>query len=425
MSTQPASPNDLPAVPEPARALPCTGHYDVLIAGGGIAGVAAALAAARMGASVCLLEKQSALGGLATLGNVIVWLPLCDGRGRQVIGGLGEELLRLSVRDLVRDDPAASFRRVPPCWESEGDAEERKRTRFLTLFNPSEYLFALEALVTDAGVRLLYDTRVCSVVRDGQRITHVIVENKSGRSAIAARTVIDATGDADVCFLTGEPTESLDSNVLTGWFYTLEDGQVRLHQHTHPYCPRATREGGKGPFFRGDDAQQVTEHLLQTRATIRTKLAALRARDPQRDVQLFNPATIACFRMTRRLIGRFTLGEGHMHQWRDDTVGLTGDWRTPGPVYPLPLGSLLADGTRNLLAAGRCISADTSVWDVTRAIPACVVTGQAAGTAAALAVRTAGAGAPTDLHALPVPALQAQLRTQGVLLHPDLLRRLE
>ena len=86
-------------VVEPERRVPVTGVYDVVVAGGGIAGVAAAVAAARAGASVCLLDKESALGGLATLGNVITWLPICDGRGRQVIGGLGEELLRLSVID--------------------------------------------------------------------------------------------------------------------------------------------------------------------------------------------------------------------------------------------------------------------------------------------------------------------------------------
>ena len=96
-------------VTEPARTLPVTGAYELVVAGGGIAGVAAAVAAARCGASVCLLEKMCAPGGLATLGNVIVWLPLCDGRGRQVAGGLAgirEGVPHPDFLNLVSADPA-------------------------------------------------------------------------------------------------------------------------------------------------------------------------------------------------------------------------------------------------------------------------------------------------------------------------------
>jgi phytoene dehydrogenase-like protein len=246
--------------------LPVVGEYDVVVAGGGMAGVAAAVAAARRGARVGLVEKQSALGGLATLGNVTIWLPLCDGMGRQVVGGLGEELLRLSVADLRRDYPAARFRRPPACWEEGGNAEERRHRRFKCEFNPSSYMLALEKLITDEDVHLLYDTRVCAVLRDGEHVTHLVIENKSGRGAVACKVVVDATGDADVCFLAGEETESLDSDSAAGWFYTLTDGELRLHQHSKNYCPMATREGGEGPFFRGDDGAQVTAQILATRS---------------------------------------------------------------------------------------------------------------------------------------------------------------
>ncbi|MBT6144972.1 MAG: FAD-dependent oxidoreductase, partial [Gemmatimonadetes bacterium] len=94
-------------VTEAERTLPVTAEADVIVAGGGIAGVAAAIAAARNGASVCLLEKSYGLGGLATLGNVTVYLPICDGMGRQVMGGLAEELLHLSVAGLKRDNSPA------------------------------------------------------------------------------------------------------------------------------------------------------------------------------------------------------------------------------------------------------------------------------------------------------------------------------
>ncbi len=402
---------------EPERRVPVAGAYDVVVAGGGIAGVAAAVAAARSGASVCLLDKESALGGLATLGNVVVWLPICNGRGRQVIGGLGEEMLKLSVADLQRDMPSAGFVGIPKCWRPDGDPDERKKTRYLVLFNPSSYLLALEKLVLDAGVKLLYDTRVCAVRQDGARITHVTIENKSGRQALACRAVVDATGDADVCFLAGEATESLDTNVLAGWCYALKDGVLHLQYLSKAYAADCSRKKADGPFFRGDDGEQVTSHLIGTHEMVRRCVADLRAQNPGAQVEPLLPATIACFRMTRRLVAEYSLGERDMYKWFDDAVGVTGDWRKAGDVYSVPLRSLRATKNNNLLAAGRCMSSDTTIWDGTRAIPTCAVTGQAAGTAAAMAARD-HAG---DVHALNVGRLQSWLREQRVLLDPALV----
>lgn len=402
---------------EPARELPVAGRYDVVVAGGGIAGVAAAVAAARNGVSACLLERAFGLGGLATLGNVIVYLPICDGMGRQVMAGITEELLHLSVADLMVDNSSARFKGVPACWKSGGDAEERKKTRFRVDFNPSAYLLGLEKWVLDAGVTLMYDTRVCAVDADGDGIHHLIVENKSGRGAIACRMVVDATGDADVCFLAGEETESLNSNVLCGWFYTLDKDGLKLRAMTNKYSKYAVQEGAVGPFFRGDDAEQVTAQVVGAHALMREKLAEFRSRDPEVEMQLLLPPSIACFRMTRRLVGSFSLGERHMHQWFEDTIGLTGDWRTRGPVYAVPMRTLCGVRMRNLMAVGRCMSSDTTVWDVTRAIPTCALTGEAAGTAAALAVHQNKG----DVQALSIGQLQAQMKKQNNLLAPELV----
>lgn len=403
------------SIHESSRDIPVTGEYDVVIVGGGMAGVAASLAAARHSARVCLLERYGALGGLATLGNVTVWLPLCDGRGNQVIGGLGEELLKLSVADLKKDDPAAHFKGVPDCWKPGGDLNERRNRRYLAEFNPAAYLLALEERVIHSGVKIFYDTRFCSVRHEGTAISHVIVENKSGRSALACQVVVDATGDADVCHAAGEETVSLDTNVPAGWFYTLTNGELRLHEFSNRYSPDAGRDDAEGPFFRGDEAEQVTQHLVQTRAQIRKRLAALRDEHSGNDVQVLMPPTIACFRMTRRLAGRFTLTEAHRHQWFDDTIGLTGDWRQAGPVYAIPLRALRGVRTNNLLVAGRCISVDNTAWDVLRAIPPCVVTGEATGTVAALAAIQTG-GNPD---ALDYSAVRTRLLEQGVILDPE------
>ncbi len=405
-------------VREKERSLPVMGVYDVVVVGGGMAGVAAALAAARNGRFTCLVEKAYGLGGLATLGNVIVWLPLCDGRGRQVVGGLGEELLKLSVRDLGCDHPTARFHGIPACWQPGGDQEARKKIRYRVEFNPGSYLLALEKLVSDAGVKLLYDSRVCAVDLENHRIRHLMVENKSGRGALLCRTVVDATGDADICFWAGEKIESLDSNVLCGWFYYLQDGTLRLEELSNPFSRYAAKEDAVGPFFRGDDAEQVTAHVLATRELIRKRLADLRKLHPEADIQIVLPPSIACFRMTRRLVGSFSLGEQHVHEWFDDAVGITGDWRKPGPIYAIPFRALRGVATRNLLVAGRCISADRTAWDVMRVIPGCVLTGEAAGTAAAIAVRDFNG----DVHSLPAGVLQHQLRVQGALLDPALVK---
>jgi hypothetical protein len=405
---------------EPARDLAVCGACDVAVAGGGIAGVAAALAAARTGASVCLIEKSFALGGLATVGNVSIWLPICDGRGRQVSAGLAEELLLLSVADLGRARPEARFRGVPDPWRPGGERAARRRLRYLAEFNPASYLLALEERVLAAGVRLLYDTRVCaaSTTADG-RVSHLILESKSGRQALACACVVDATGDADLCALLGEETESLDSNVLCGWFYHVgHRAPLSLCQLSKRFSPEAGRDDAEGPFFRGDDAEQVTGHVVGSRALLREELARLRARFPDDDIQVLNLPTTACLRMTRRLVGEVSLGAQHVHTWFDDTVGLFSDWRRAGPVYAVPLRALRGVRTRNLLAAGRCISADRTAWDVTRAIPPCAVTGQAAGTAAAFAARDCAG----DLAALPTARLQQHLQRQGCLLDPALVR---
>ena len=390
-----------------------------MVLGGGIAGVAAAVAAARRSSRVCLVERYCALGGLATLGNVAVWLPLCDGHGHQVIAGLAEELLKLSVADLRQDLSAAWFRHPPACWQERGTPEERAQTRYKASFNPASFLLALESLVVDSGITLLYDTRFCAVHKEDGRFTHVVVENKSGRSALAAKVFIDATGDADVCFAAGEETESLASNVLAGWFYTLTAGELALHKMTEPYNTHGTTDSARGPFFRGDNATELTAHLIQSRHLLRQRLADLRAQHPNRDVQLIMPATTADVRMTRRLVAEVTVIKEHAHHWFEDTIGLSGDWHQPGPVYAIPFSALQGVRNNNLLAVGRCISAGGYAWDTLRAIAPCVVTGEAAGTAAALAIHHVDG----HIHSLDVETLQAQLRHQNVLLDRALVEQ--
>jgi 2-polyprenyl-6-methoxyphenol hydroxylase-like FAD-dependent oxidoreductase len=405
------------SIQEPSREIPVSGNYDVIVVGGGLAGVTAAVAAARNGARVCLIEKHLALGGLATLGNVSMWLPLCDGNGIQVTAGLGEELLKLSVTDLHHNNPGAGFKGIPTCWLPGGDLIERAKKRYRTDFNPAAYIFALEEFLIRSEVTLLYDTRFCAVHRDNKRILHIIIENKDGRAALETGMVIDATGDADVCFAAGENTAAVDSNVLAAWYYTFNAGKLKRHLFSNKYSPVADKDGAQGPFFRGDDAQQVTAHVLQSRQQIREQINELRQRDHINDIQLIMPPTIAALRMTRRLVGRFTITGQHVHHWFEDTIGLVGDWRQRGPVYAIPFESLCGMKNQNLMAVGRCLSVDNTAWDALRVFAPCAVTGQAAGTAAALAASQGHC----NIDFLDYRDLQEKLKEQGVLIEPELV----
>ena len=386
-------------VTEPSREIPVSGSYDVVVVGGGIAGCAAAVAAARNGASVAIVEKTCALGGLATLGNVVIYLPLCDGMGNQVIRGLGEELLKLSIRD--------GYDEIPPGWRRGGDKAARANRRYRVNFNPSSFILALEELLVREGVAIHYDTRFCTVRKTSKRIAAVVVENKSGRSALRSRTVIDASGDADVCAQSGEPTVSLATNSASAWFFYTDDGRVKLRPMHVPFDPcGGPPNGGRG--YAGDDAADVTQHLLDSRQLVRKELKRLTVSSDGVVRPLLLP-TIPAFRMTRRLRGEIELKESHERERFPDSVGMTGDWRKPGPVYYIPFRALAATRTDNLLAAGRCMSA-ASAWDITRAIPTCAVTGEAAGVAAAMA-----ASFRRRLADLDVKLLQERLRKQRVL----------
>ncbi len=361
---------------EPSRQLKVRNDYDVVVVGGGIAGVAAAVAAARNGAKTCLLEKEYALGGLATIGLVIAYLPICDGMGTLVSAGLAEELLLLSTRD--------GSAKVPDCWLPGGNREERKRKRYFLEYNAASYMLELEDFVRGNGVDLFYDCRVAGVSGDDEKINAVIIETKSGREAITCRGVVDATGDADVCFLAGENTASNNTNSASGWYYSTGSEGNRLHKLYKPFdpCGEILPEGTDRGYS-GDSMDEVSAHIFESRQMIKDHLAKLREQEPESSVYPFLIPTFPGYRMTRRLEAEVVMDAEDRRQY-SDSIGLIGSWRRPGPVYSIPLRAIRGAKKRNLFAAGRCISACRHGWDETRVIPACSVTGEAAGTAAAM-----------------------------------------
>ena len=389
-------------VTEPARRVKITGRYDVVVVGGGVAGVAAAVAASRCGAKTLLVEKEYALGGLATLGLVVAYLPLCDGKGKQVSFALAEELLLLTTHD----GSAA----VPQCWLKNGDQEKRSKQRYSLHFNAASAILLLEEFICDNGIDLLYDTRFSTVIKSNGRIEAGVFENKSGRIAVECGSIVDSTGDADVCFAAGEQTISLDTNTAGGWYYTTGEEGLELFKLYRPFDPEGKvvpENGGKG--YSGSDGRSVTEHMLDSRVMIREHIAAIRSIRGDETIWPFLIPTFAGFRMTRRLKGGMDFPANDRESYAD-SIGLIGDWRKRGPVYSIPFRALAAVSTLNLVAAGRCISAGGYGWDQSRSIPACAVTGQAAGTAAAIS------DAPSLID---TDKLQHNLRNQGCKLHPN------
>ena len=152
----------------------------------------------------------------------------------------------------------------------------------------------------------------------------------------------------------------------------------------------------------------MTEHVIASRNLIREHQVTLRGEHPDSEVLPFLIPTFPGFRMTRRLVGEVEIDADDRRDY-PDSIGLISDWRRKGPIYCIPLRAIRAVRTENLFTAGRCISAVGNGWDMTRVIPPCAVTGEAAGTACAMIA--AHPEVPLD-----VAALQERLRAQKNLL---------
>lgn len=397
---------------EPEKKLAVYGEYDVLVCGGGVAGIAAALAAARQGAKVLLLEREYMLGGLATLGLVTIYLPLCDGMGHQVSFGIADELLRLSIARGIIDG------HYPKPWLEGGTIEERAATRFEVQYNPHIFACDAEKLLIDSGVEILYGTLCASVICDEvdnetKRISSVIIENKSGRGAVIAKNVVDTTGDADICKLAGIPTAlHKKGNVLAAWYYRYSrDNGVSLKMLGFADVPSDPKKSEAQQLikrrFGGVDAREISDMvILAHQASLGD---AFKQREIDNSTVPIIYPTIPQLRMTRRIVGVSTPDDSPTHEYVPTSVGLFSDWRKRGPVYELPYECLVSGSCVNLITAGRNISVTDNMWDITRVIPVCAVSGEATGRAAAMF--------SDDLRAPDIAKLQSALRDSGVKLH--------
>ena len=393
--------------------VPLRGEYDIIIAGGGVAGIAAAVAAARAGKKVLLLEKAVSLGGLATIGLINLFVPMCNGRGVQIIKGMAEEFLRLSIKD--------GYDTIPDEWKN-GEPGEGAKTRYLTKYSPSIFSLELTELLDKEGVDLLYDTVVSEPVMDGGHCRGLIVENKSGREYYEGKIIVDTTGDADVLYRAGVPTrrggnyytmisnatnldlmkKAVESGDIADAYTGVMGGRSNLYGGGHP-------EGM--PLFEGVNVNSVTDFIIKNHLDT---LAEVRKGDRKRDDIVMLPG-MAQFRTTRCLIGdkEFDMNDAYRHC--DDSIGAICDFDRKDYLFEVPFGVLVKTGYDNLITAGRTASAKPDYsWDILRVIPPAIITGQAAGIAAALSIDDGVPIYDVDIH-----ALQSELEAQDVMLHFD------
>jgi ribulose 1,5-bisphosphate synthetase/thiazole synthase len=427
-------------------------RVDVLVVGSGSAGSTAAIAAARGGASTLIVEKQAFLGGTSTavLDTFYgFWTP--GTAPRKVVGGIGDEVV-------------AALRRLGP-------VVERPNTYGAgtgITYHPEHLKVAWEQLVPRAGARVLLHAFVQDAIVRAGRIEGVVVATKAGLRRIEAGVVIDASGDADVCHFAGVPTELAGelepAQTLTTTFRMANvdmDRRRTIDRVGFQGLMAEAAESGAYDLPRREGSDHLTP-IPGVTATIMTRLEASRTRAGQTinatDPDFLTEAEMAGRRQaleyarflvdrvpgyehadlvsmgsqlgvreTRRVYGEYRLTRDDVLTARqfDDQIGLCGapieDHRSgtatrwqylpEGQAVGIPYRGLLPLGVDGLLVAGRCFSATHDAHASVRSMAQCMAMGQAAGTAAALAV-----GAGVALREMPIDRLLAHLRADGVVL---------
>ncbi len=433
---------------DPSERIPVVEHVDVLVVGGGMTGVAAALSAARMGAKVLIIEQYNCLGGVATAGwhNHLSQFNAWAAENR-VVGGIAYELsARLVEQGFATTDGS--------CVD----------------FNVEGLKLVLDQVMEEAGVGVLYYTFFCDTLVENNHVTGGIIQNKSGRQAILAYQVIDTTGDADVAahagvpFKKGRPQDGLCQP--TTLMFTIEGvdwSQVekwRTDYQMQEVWLQAQRDGIMEPFQDqimgwwhtdvlptqvGINMTHIT-HIDSTNASDLTKATIKGRRQAHHLTDVFRqivPGMENCYlistapalgiRESRRIEGEVTLTEQDMMSQRiwEDAIGYGSFFidihnpagpgmskqtyrPEPGFHYQIPYRVMVPKGVDNLLVAGRCVSVTHIALGSIRIMLTCMVMGEAAGAAAVLALHE-----EVPPRELPPEILQRQLQRRGVILDEE------
>lgn len=386
-------------VKEPARKIPLVDSADVVIIGGGPAGFAAAFSAARNGVDVLMLEREYFLGGLFTGCGVTpiidYYTPTSAGRTKVIAGVLDDFCTRLDKVGMMCLDG------IKP----KADPEAAK--------------YFMEEMIAESGARMLYGVHAVQVACSGDAINTVFIEGKSGRAAIAAKFVIDCSGDGDVLEWTGEDFTVYKNEIGAMW---------RIGHAENTKYKDSPVKGVKTMWARGDmeqdglDMYNLTRIQRKLRKSMWDQAMKLRKKPGCEDLFLLDSPSVVGVRLTRVLNSvQNVSADGAVHgKVYDDVVGITGadssvtvggteyKRKTRSP-WQIPLSSLTPKKVQNLFVAGRCFGFEEPIKYDAREVGTCFVTGQAAGTAAAQAVLQRRSCRDID-----IKALQETLRKDGV-----------
>ena len=379
---------------QPAREVPVFHTTDVVVVGGGPAGFAAAVAAARTGAKVALVERYGSLGGLFTNGMVLIMLATSvrrDGKYQLVTKGICEEFMRRAVK--LGPHVADKEPRPQDCghWQPTVDPEGAK--------------YLMDRMIEGAGVSLFYHSWGVDTIQDGNRLAGVVFESKQGRQAILAKQVVDCTGDADVLFQAGgdyqQITHAIGHVVRLGNVDRVTAKNVPRGEDGKPLKGRWILHGNEanaamwwgnlnlGPKGNGLDVRDLTHAEVEFRKAWWEHVEKMRATPGWEQVFLASTCSQIGPRATRLVAAECVVDRKMYFSKKrpDDTVAVCGaDGPMEDPLY-VPYRQLLPKGVENLLCAGRCLGTGDTI-DTLRLICPCFVTGEAAGTAAALAARS-------------------------------------
>lgn len=387
--------------------------YDVIVCGGGVAGVAAAVTAANNGLKTLLIEKSNILGGLGTLGLINLFVPMCNGRGKQIIFGLCEKWTRLSAE--------YGFDTIPDEWKN-GEPKEYTEVRYIQRYSPYIFAFQLLEEVEKSGADLLYDCIACDPIMEGNVCRGVITESKGGTEYYSCKMLIDTTGDCDVLRRAGVPTVkganfftylgklvSIDScrraverNNIFDAFTTIAGGPINLWGDDQP---------DDVPLWAGLDVDEVTDYLK-----VNQKLMLENVKKTHKDSrEIAMIPLMPQFRTTCHILGDYSLRVDDVYKHFDDSVCAINDFEHRDYLWEVPLRALCRRDYPNMMTAGRSASGDGYAWDLLRVIPAAIITGQAVGEAVALAIRDGVGVADVNIN-----ELQDKLTAENVMIHfPD------
>ena len=413
--------------------------YDIVVAGGGPAGCAAAIAAASEGSRVLLIEATGNLGGLGTSGMVPAWCPFTDGE-KIIYRGLAEKIF-LESKKGVPHEPADLYD-----WAT---------------INPEYLIGVYDRMVAQSGADMLFFSRVAAVeMASDDKVDAVIVANKDGLTAYRPKILIDATGDGDICawagaeYLKGDSDGVLQKSTLCFSVANIDTKAYRegpeLHSGHNPdsASARASRTGrfplldthcchnlvGPGVVqFNANhieikdttDPRQLSDAMRLGRQVADQHLEMLKEFRPDvfRDAFIVKTAIIPGIRDSRRIVGDylFTGDDWRARRTFDDEIGRNCYFidihksgvpevhYSRGESHGIPYRVLTPKGLRNVLVAGRCISTDEEAYGSLRVMPPCLVTGEAAG----IAARLASLSGSRDVHSVDVADLRSRLKARG------------